>query len=99
MTSLLDPARYPAAELVALYHERWEQELGYDELKTELLEREEALRSQRPATIAQELWGLLLVYNLVRLAMPRAAQARRPVRQPSPRLGDKDQRVSQVVCS
>jgi Insertion element 4 transposase N-terminal/Transposase DDE domain len=75
LTSLLDPARYPAAELVALYHERWEQELGYDELKTELLEREEALRSQRPATIAQELWGLLLVYNLVRLAMARAAQA------------------------
>jgi hypothetical protein len=75
LTSLLDPARYPAAELVALYHERWEQELGYDELKTELLEREEALRSQRPATIAQELWGVLLVYNLVRLAMARAAQA------------------------
>jgi hypothetical protein len=45
LTSLLDPIRYPAAELVALYHERWEQELGYDELKTELLEREEALRS------------------------------------------------------
>jgi hypothetical protein len=75
LTSLLDPARSPAAELVALYHERWEQELGYDELKTELLEREEALRSQRPAAVAQELWGLLLVYNLVRLAMTRAAHA------------------------
>ncbi len=75
LTSLLDPRRYPAAELVALYHERWEQELSYDELKTELLEREEALRSRRPAAVAQELWGLLLVYNLVRLAMARAAQA------------------------
>jgi hypothetical protein len=75
LTSLLDPVRYPAAELVALYHERWEHELSYDELKTELLEREEALRSQRPAAVAQELWGLLLVYNLVRLAMARAATA------------------------
>jgi hypothetical protein len=75
LTSLLDPSRYPAAELVALYHERWEQELSYDELKTELLEREEALRSRRPAAVAQELWGLLLVYNLVRLAMARVAQA------------------------
>lgn len=66
LTSLLDPVRYPAAELVALYHERWELELGYDELQTELLEREEALRSQSPAAVLQELWGVLLAYNLVR---------------------------------
>jgi hypothetical protein len=74
-TSVLDPQHYPAAELVALYQERWEQELGYDELKTELLEHEEALRSQSPALITQELWGVLLVYNLVRLELARAAQA------------------------
>jgi hypothetical protein len=74
-TSLLDAQRYPAAELVALYRERWEQELSYDELKTELLEREEALRSQSPTLITQELWGVLLVYNLVRLELARAAQA------------------------
>lgn len=75
LTSLLDPARYPAEELVALYHERWELELGYDELKTEVLAREEALRSQSPAAVAQELWGVLLAYNLVRLEMARAADA------------------------
>lgn len=82
LTSLLDPACYPAAELAQLYHERWEIELGYDEVKTELLEREEALRSQRPAAVAQELWGLLLVYNLVRLEMERVAEeaAVEPVR-------------------
>src|SRR5690606_5760451 len=33
LTSLLDPKRYPAAEIVALYHERWEIELGYNEVK------------------------------------------------------------------
>jgi hypothetical protein len=75
LTSLLDPVRYPATEVVALYHERWELELGYDELKTELLEREEALRSRSPAAVMQELWGVLLAYNLVRLAMARAADA------------------------
>jgi hypothetical protein len=75
LTSLRDPALYPAAEVIALYHERWEIELGYDELKTGLLAREEAVRSQSPAAVAQELWGLLLAYNLVRLEMARVAQA------------------------
>jgi hypothetical protein len=77
LTSLQDPAQYPAAEVVALYHERWELELGYDEVKTVLLAREEAIRSQSPAAVEQELWGLLLAYNLVRLEMTRvAAEAR-----------------------
>ncbi len=59
---------------MALYHERWELELGFDEVKTHTLEREEALRSQTPARIAQELWGLAIGYNLVRLAMARVAE-------------------------
>ena len=46
LTSLVDAQKYPAAEVVALYHERWELELGFDEVKTEMLERQEALRSQ-----------------------------------------------------
>jgi hypothetical protein len=73
LTSLLDPQRYPAAELVALYHERWEVELGYDEVKTEVLDGAETLRSRSPAAVAQELWGVLLAYDLVRLEMARAA--------------------------
>jgi hypothetical protein len=79
LTSLLDPVAYPAAELIALYHERWELELGFDEVKTHTLEREEALRSKTPARIAQEVFGLAIGYNLVRLAMARvAARARVP---------------------
>jgi hypothetical protein len=77
LTSLLDPTAFPAAEIVALYHERWECELGFDEVKTHTLEREEALRSKTPARVQQEVWGLALGYNLVRLAMTRVAHRAR----------------------
>jgi hypothetical protein len=73
LTSLLDADRYPAEEIVALYHERWELELGFDEVKTEMLEREEAIRSRTPEGVRQELWGLLLAYNLVRREMEKVA--------------------------
>lgn len=74
VTSLLDAQQYPAAELVELYHVRWEIELGLDELKTHTLDREEALRSRTPERVRQELYGLLVVYNLVRSEMTRIAQ-------------------------
>jgi hypothetical protein len=77
LTSLRDPKQFPAKELVGLYHERWEIELGYDELKTEILDREEAIRSKSPVAVAQELWGILLAYNLVRLEMERIADEAR----------------------
>ena len=81
LTSLLDPTAYPADEIVALYHERWELELGYDELKTHTLERQEALRSRAPERVRQEIWGLAIGYNLVRLEMARvAARAQLPPR-------------------
>jgi hypothetical protein len=73
LTSLLNPATHPAADVAALYHERWELELALDELKTHTCERAEALRSKAPRRVEQELWGLLLAYNLVRLVMSRAA--------------------------
>ena len=73
LTSLLDPKKYPAEEIVALYHERWELEVGYDEVKTHMLAREEAIRSKTPAGVRQELWGILLAYNLVRIEMERVA--------------------------
>lgn len=73
LTSLLDPDRYPAGELVALYHERWEIELGYNEVKRVMLAREESTRSKSPRGVAQELWGLALAYNLVRFEAERVA--------------------------
>jgi len=74
LTSLCDSEAYPAKEVVALYHERWELELGFDEVKTEMLAREETLRSRSPQGVEQELWGVLLAYNLVRLEMERVAK-------------------------
>ena len=74
LTSLHDSKRFPAREIAALYHERWELELGYDEIKTEMLDREEAIRSKKPDGVLQELWGILLVFNLVRLEMQSIAK-------------------------
>jgi transposase IS4-like protein/DDE family transposase len=73
LTSLLDPVAYPAVEFGALYRERWECELAFDEVKTHTLAAGATLRSQAPARVAQEVWGLLLGYNLVRVLMARAA--------------------------
>lgn len=74
LTSLLDPVTYPAAEVAQLYHERWELELGFDEIKTHALEREETLRCRAPERVLQEVWGLAIAYNLVRLHMQEVAR-------------------------
>jgi len=74
LTSLLDPERFPAAEIIALYHERWEIELGYNEVKRVMLRREETTRSKSPRGVAQELWGLAIAYNLVRYEAERVAE-------------------------
>jgi hypothetical protein len=73
LTSLLNPKLYPAKEIIALYHERWELEMGYDEVKTHLLARQEAIRSRSPEGVSQELWGIALAYNLVHVEMERIA--------------------------
>ena len=75
LTSLIDPREYPSQEVVEMYHERWEIELGYDEIKTHMLAREETIRSRSPQAVRQEVWGIGLAYNLVRLEMERAANA------------------------
>jgi hypothetical protein len=60
-TSLLDWQRYPAAELLALYAQRWEQELFYKELKGDLRSGP-CLQSHTPLTALQELAALILAY-------------------------------------
>jgi hypothetical protein len=37
LTSMTDAKQFPVDEIVALYHQRWELELGWDEIKTEML--------------------------------------------------------------
>ena len=74
VTTLLNPARAPAPDLVVAYHARWEAELVVDELKTH--QRPPApLRSRTPVGVVQELYGLLLAHYAVRALMAQAAAA------------------------
>ncbi|MBV9970058.1 MAG: IS4 family transposase [Xanthobacteraceae bacterium] len=73
VTTLLDPAQAPAAELAALYHERWEIEGALAELKTQLRGARVVLRSKTPDLVQQEFWGLLLAHFAVRGLMHEAA--------------------------
>lgn len=73
LTTLLDASRHPAKRLAVLYHERWEEELAIDELKTHQRQRP-VLRSQTPAGVVQELYGLLLGHYVVRKLLADAAE-------------------------
>jgi hypothetical protein len=73
VTTILDPGEAPAAELAALYHERWEIEGALAELKTHLRGARVVLRSKTPALVRQEFWGLLLAHFAVRGLMHEAA--------------------------
>jgi hypothetical protein len=72
LTTLLDETLDPAEALIVLYHERWEEELTIDELKTHQRERP-VLRSQTPGGVVQELYGLLLGHYVIRVLMQEAA--------------------------
>lgn len=72
LTTLLSADEHPAPRLIALYHERWEEELAIDELKTHQCERL-TLRSETPAGVAQEVYGLLLGHYVIRKLMCEAA--------------------------
>ena len=73
LTTLLDARRHPARRLIVLYHERWEEELTIDELKTHQRQRP-VLRSETPAGVVQEIYGLLLGHYIVRKLMCEAGQ-------------------------
>jgi len=73
LTTVLDPAVAPAADLAALYHERWEIETALDELKTHLRGARLVLRSKTPDLVRQEFYGLLLAHFAVRGLMHEAA--------------------------
>ncbi|MFZ5870278.1 MAG: transposase, partial [Actinomycetota bacterium] len=74
-TTLLDADRYPATELIRLYHERWEIETAYLELKSSMLGGR-VLRARTPAGIEQEVYALLVTYQLLRTAIADATAAR-----------------------
>ena len=73
VTTILDHEKAPATELAALYHERWEIETVFDELKTHLRGARIVLRSKTPDLVRQEFYGLLMAHFAVRGLMHEAA--------------------------
>lgn len=73
ITTLLDHDEAPAAELAALYAERWEFEIGLDEIETHQIANYRILRSKKPDLVEQEIWGLLTTHYVIRHLMHQAA--------------------------
>src|SRR5260221_10140913 len=73
VTTILDHKLAPAVELAALYHERWEIETAFDELKTHLRGANIVLRSKTPDLVRQEFYRLLMAHFAVRGLMHEAA--------------------------
>jgi len=73
-TTLVDHHQHPAADLIALYHERWEHEITYLALRHTLLTGR-VLRSTTPTGVEQELWALLALYQALRHAMVTAVES------------------------
>jgi hypothetical protein len=72
-TTILDPGKAAAGELAALYHERWEIETAFDELKTHLRGAHIVLRSKTPDLVRQEFYGLMMAHFAIRGLMHEAA--------------------------
>jgi hypothetical protein len=75
VTTLLDGELYPLEELAKLYGVRWRVELNLRHLKTTM--KMEVLKCKTEEGVLKELMVFAIVYNLVRIAMLRAAQKQR----------------------
>jgi len=71
-TSLLDPERYPKAEVAELYRQRWQIETNFRHLKQTL--KMDVLHCKTVEGVQKELTMYALVYNLVRVVMLEAAK-------------------------
>jgi len=74
LSSLINPKQYPASNILDVYFERWEIENGYGEIKQYQLDESILLRSQTVQGIKQEIWGLLIAYNLIRVEISQIAK-------------------------
>jgi hypothetical protein len=75
ITNLLDHTRYPARELVHLYHERWPAETTYASIKHTILDGR-VLRSRSTGGIEQEIWAVPTAYQALIRAAADAAYTR-----------------------
>lgn len=74
ITTVVDPRCSPE-EIVRLYHDRWEIETAYCELKATILGGR-VLRARTPAGVEQEVYALLVAYQAIRIAIADTAIAR-----------------------
>lgn len=71
VTTLLDPQRYPAQEILQAYLRRWRLEMCLDDLKTTL--EMETLPGRTPEMVLKEVYTRLIAHNLLRCTMAQAA--------------------------
>jgi hypothetical protein len=72
ITTLVDPEKYPAGELVRLYEKRWQIEECFRNIKSSL--KMQGFRAKTLPGIRKEIAGMVLIYNLVRQVMQKAAE-------------------------
>lgn len=84
VTTLTDPVTYPAAEVVGLYHQRWEIETSFKETKSTILDGR-VLRARTPAGIVQEVYAVLVVHQALRTTIADTSLANGAI--PCDRLG------------
>jgi hypothetical protein len=75
VTTITNPADARADELAAVYHQRWEQETGNDQLKTHLRGPGKILRSKLPDLVHQEIWAYLIVHHAISTLVAQASAA------------------------
>lgn len=78
VTNLLDEQAFPTLEFILEYHERWEEELVFDEQKTHQdprrAEKPAQVRSETPTGVEQEVYAVSLAHFVVRALMVEAAR-------------------------
>jgi hypothetical protein len=72
VTTLIDPEKYSAADLLELRLRRWDVETNLGHLKTTM--KMDVLHCKSEQAVRKELSVFTLVYNLVRMIMLQAAQ-------------------------
>lgn len=82
VTTLLNPRDHTATSLLHLYHQRWEHETTYHALKNTIMHGR-VLRSHSEHGIRQELWALLLLYQLIRTLMHTTITTSHPTLDPT----------------
>lgn len=75
ISNVTEVADASAEELASVFHERWEQETGHDQLKTHLRGPGKVLRSRRPELVYQEIWAYLIVHHAISALAAKASAA------------------------